>query len=194
MVLFEAHGFIWGGPTKEAKGKLQSIPWAAKLLADPNLRSFTLPSIEYKPSTEDAMVAVTLKTDKTVSLWQPLYRAPCPEAPLGEFLFILTLGPGLNGHPNILHGGMTSLLFDEVLGHAVGYHKDHGYHTFTATLTVDYKKPVPTPQTVLFRTVLEPHSSGRKSWVTGTLEDGEGTIYANGKALFISVKSKSPRL
>lgn len=194
MVTLAAHGLIWGGPTEDALRRLQSVPWAAKLLKDPGLRAFSLPNIVPKASGEDSMVAETLRTESTVSLWQPLYRAPCPEAPLGEFLFVLTLGSGLNGHAGTLHGGITSLLFDETLGHASWYHRAPGTHQYTATLTVDYKKTVPTPSTVLFRTRMDPSSSGRKCWLDGTLEDGEGVIYATGRALFLEFVKETSNL
>ena len=56
----------------------------------------------------------------------------------------------------------------------------------TAYLRVDYKKPVPTPTVVLCRAWVE-RTEGRKMFTVGTIEDGEGGVYAKGEALFIVI-------
>lgn len=61
----------------------------------------------------------------------------------------------------------------------------------TAYLKVDYKKPVRTPGIVLTRGVVV-KKEGKKLWLRGTVEDGEGGILATGEALFIVVEKVKP--
>ncbi|KAI9033107.1 HotDog domain-containing protein [Hyaloraphidium curvatum] len=55
-------------------------------------------------------------------------------------LFYVRLGSDLCGHPSILHGGMSAALMDELLGMVVW--ESFQIPCFTASLTVDYRKPV----------------------------------------------------
>lgn len=83
---------------------------------------------------------------------------------------------------------------DEMMGYAAMYTRTPGRTSYTATMTVDYKKPVPTPSVLLCRAKLDESSRGRKMWTTGILEDGEGTVYATGKALFVETKKQPSKL
>ncbi|WP_228000184.1 PaaI family thioesterase [Nocardia australiensis] len=57
-----------------------------------------------------------------------------------EVIARLTLGQAYEGLPGFAHGGVTSLLFDELLGRAV---EARGRWGMTVALTVEYLKPVP---------------------------------------------------
>lgn len=176
-------------PSEEVRRLFQSIPWASKLLSDPTLRAFNGANRKSKPSTrEDSFLAETLATEETFKTWQSFHRPPCASAPLGEFIFVITLGLGLNGHPDTLHGGVVGLLMDESMGYAALYTRPPEMTSYTATMTVNYKKPIPTPSVILCRSTLDEKSQGRKMWTSATLEDGEGGIYATGTALFIETK------
>ncbi|MGY1740854.1 MULTISPECIES: PaaI family thioesterase [unclassified Blastococcus] len=76
-----------------------------------------------------------------------------------------SFGPAYEGPPGYLHGGMSSLLMDQVLGAAT---IRAGLWGMTARLEVDYRGPVPldTP-IVLAASVAE--AEGRRSVVTGTI-------------------------
>lgn len=58
---------------------------------------------------------------------------------------------------------------------------------FTANLNVDYVKPLKTPAWILVRAHVDRHE-GRKVFIAGTVENGEGVIYAKSMALFIKPK------
>jgi acyl-CoA thioesterase FadM len=58
---------------------------------------------------------------------------------------------------------------------------------FTANLNVDYLKPLSIPAWILVRAHVERHE-GRKVYIHGTVENGEGVIYAKAVALFIKPK------
>jgi hypothetical protein len=47
---------------------------------------------------------------------QALYRPPCESQPLGEFMWILSLGGAMNAHVGYMHGGIAGLLVDQVMG------------------------------------------------------------------------------
>ena len=57
----------------------------------------------------------------------------------------------------------------------------------TATMTVDYKAEISTPGVVLCRGWAE-SVEGRKIWVKGVVEDGEGRVLAVGRALFVAAR------
>jgi acyl-coenzyme A thioesterase PaaI-like protein len=180
---------VYTEPSDEVRRFLQSIPWASKLLSDPTLRAFNGGNRKSKPSTrEDSLLAETLANEDAFKTWQSFHRSPCASAPLGEFIFVITLGSGLNGHSDTLHGGVVGLLMDEIMGYAALYTRSPEMTSYTATMTLNYKKPILTPSVILCRSTLEEKSQGRKMWTSGTLEDGEGGIYATGTALFIETK------
>lgn len=57
---------------------------------------------------------------------------------------ILQLGVPVCGHPTLVHGGLTSAIFDETFGALLFTLKRRGFEhittVFTARLEVDYKK------------------------------------------------------
>jgi acyl-coenzyme A thioesterase PaaI-like protein len=55
---------------------------------------------------------------------------------------------------------------------------------FTANLNIDYLKPLVVPAWVLVRAHIERHE-GRKVYIHGTVENGEGVVYAKSIGLFI---------
>lgn len=75
------------------------------------------------------------------------------------------LGPAYEGPPGYLHGGMSGLLMDQVLGHAA---IAAGLWGMTVRLELDYRRPVPleTPLVLRGRVV---EDSGRKTVVTGCI-------------------------
>lgn len=174
-----------------------SPPWCRKLFQDPNLCPIATTSRKPKSTTEDSFVAETLATPSTISAWQSFYRTQSSQsnagtnqdsAPVaGELISLLALGAGINGHTDIAHGGLLSLILDETLGTVVARHILPSKSAFTVSLNVSFKKPVPTPCIVFCRTWLEKRSSGRKYWVRGTIEDGQGMLYAEAEGLWIAV-------
>jgi acyl-coenzyme A thioesterase PaaI-like protein len=53
-------------------------------------------------------------------------------------------------------------------------------------LNTNYKKPVPTPSTVLC-TAKYVKTERNKIYVNGTIEDGKGTVYTTGEGMFVEV-------
>jgi acyl-coenzyme A thioesterase PaaI-like protein len=75
------------------------------------------------------------------------------------------LGPAYEGPPGYVHGGMSSLLMDQLLGSAA---IAAGLWGMTVRLELDYRRPVPlsTPLALQARVT---EAAGRKCVVTGTI-------------------------
>ncbi|EOD51733.1 Thioesterase superfamily [Neofusicoccum parvum] len=196
------------GMSPEDIARLERIPWAAALLADKSFVLAPTSSRQPKQSGEDSFVAETLNSSRAIRAWVTQHSLPLEnEKPsIREIRSFLDLGDGLNGYPAVMHGGMIATLLDEVTGVLLTINLDHdnripieerglttsidsGLASMTAYLNVSYKKPVPLPGIVL-GTAKFVKFEGRKSYVRGTLEDGNGTVYAVGEALFVEVKPR----
>jgi acyl-coenzyme A thioesterase PaaI-like protein len=77
----------------------------------------------------------------------------------------VALGPAYEGPPGYVHGGVSSLLMDQLLGAAA---MAAGKWGMTARLELDYRRPVPLAAALVLRAeVAEDH--GRKTVITGTI-------------------------
>jgi acyl-coenzyme A thioesterase PaaI-like protein len=76
-----------------------------------------------------------------------------------------TLGVAYEGPPSFVHGGMSALLMDQLLGSAAAA---AGLWGMTAHLELDYRGPLPLEQELLLRAGVA-ESTGRKSVITGTI-------------------------
>lgn len=123
------------------------------------------------------------------------FERPCSEPDSvseHEDCFLMSLGTGLDGRPGRGHGGFTSLLMDQGTGStAVRSARDpRDDPPATATMSVDYLAPIDTPGVYLMRSwVIE--LSGRKVWVKGVIQNGDGTPCATAKALFVHPRPKA---
>ena len=184
--------FILEPPPGEIKSHFRSIPWAWKHFSDPTLQPFTNESrIVKATTTTDTFIARTLATEETIRAWQSFYRAPDSSSEYGEILNLVSIGSGINGHVDTSHGGFIGVLLDEALGVAAEKARPADKSTMTAFLKINYKKPVRTPSVVLCRARLD-KKEGRKLWVTGQIEDGEGNVMSTAEALFLVVERMKP--
>jgi len=113
---------------------------------------------------------------------------------------------GLNGYPNICHGGIIATLLDEALGLAYGIFAQREHEiaeargeklsrapSMTAELVTTYVRPLRTPQTV--RIVIKGlRREGRKTFMEADVLDGEGVLLAKGTGLFVQLKKGGPRI
>ncbi|KAK6224686.1 thioesterase superfamily protein [Colletotrichum tabaci] len=190
------------------------IPWCAALLSESGIVRDTAPSRFPKPSTEDQLFSTTLHTEETIAAYLAFYKRPSspassssssssssamtPGSSGGGNLIrglraLLTLRSGVNGYPNVSHGGIVATVLDETIGmiflinKAEGLIPEEAY--MTAYLNVTYVRPVATPQTVLC--VVEVVSvKGRKWLIEGRIEDEEGRVLAKAESLFVRLKEK----
>ena len=76
-----------------------------------------------------------------------------------------TLGVAYEGPPSYVHGGMSALLMDQVLGSAAAA---AGVWGMTAHLELDYRGPLPVGERLLLRGRVA-ENDGRKSRIVGTI-------------------------
>ncbi|MCJ1433431.1 hypothetical protein MMC27_002791 [Xylographa pallens] len=176
---------------------LQSIPWCAKLLADPNFVVIPTSTRKFKKSTEDALFTETLKTDDTIRAWVALFRPPVGGATkIEEVHTIVSLGYRLNGYPHICHGGIVATIMDEVMSTLLSVNKSRNGVSggaVTASLNVSFLKPVWTPQVVLV-TATFGEAKGRKLYLESTVRDNSGIVLAKAEALFMRIDKPGEKL
>lgn len=188
-------------------------PWTAALLANPNTTVVVPHNRVPKSSTEDSLFALSLKSPTTFSSCIALYTTPSSSAAssssssLSEVTTLLHVGDGVNGHAEIMHGGIVAAILDEGMGilqtinHerglvAKGEKAERGIGGFTVELVVRYKRPVRTPGVLscVARTV---RREGRKEWVRAEIrqcEGGEEVVCAEGEALFVEPKVREVKM
>lgn len=173
---------------------LRDIPWCASILDDAQFTALENEARKPKADREDSLVAETLNTSDTINIWHYFYRAvPAsdtssdPQSPWAELNVIIGCGAGLNGHPRLLHGGVISFILDEAITMLASLHRPPESSGFTASLKVDYKRPIATPSMILAKASLLPESKGRKAWLKGSIEDGMGGVFATAECLVVEV-------
>ena len=85
------------------------------------------------------------------------------------------------------HGGLMATLLDETLGTALFVQWAAG--CATVELSMRYEKPLPIPAVVLCRSWIE-RTEGRKVWIGGVIEDGEGLVFVRAQSLFIKFRER----
>ena len=188
------------------------IPWTAGLIKRPNIICRQPGSRLFKASTEDSLFSEILKTPRTIRSCICFYEKPKPDQErIEETSILMTIGNGMNGHPNTLHGGIVASIIDEAMGilqsinlqrnHyiAVGKGQAHGDlpreggTSYTAQLNIRYIKPVHTPGPLIV-TSKYMKRDGRKEWIYAELKqregasedyDGDEVVCATAEALMI---------
>jgi acyl-coenzyme A thioesterase PaaI-like protein len=77
----------------------------------------------------------------------------------------LVCPPDHEGGPCVAHGGWTASVLDEILGHVPLWHNQL---SVTATLTVDFRKPVPVDRPLQVRAWID-KIDGQKWYISGEL-------------------------
>ena len=174
-----------------AISRLSRHTWVLRLLNDPAFRLVPTPSRYVKSTNEDALFGSTLRTPSTIRTCISTYNfADSSSAATKEVQMIVLLESGLDSFPGTTHGGIVAVLLDEVMGILITLIR-YDYHTVTAYLNVNFRRVLRTggpPALCKAKLIRE---EGRKVWIDGTIEDGEGVVYAEGSGLFIK---NTPRL
>jgi acyl-coenzyme A thioesterase PaaI-like protein len=97
-------------------------------------------------------------------------------APDGRAWADFHLGAAYEGPPGLVHGGVSALVLDQILGEAAAAKEAPG---MTGTLTVRYRRP--TPLGDLHAEARVERVAGYKTFVSGSIGDAEGvTVEAEG--------------
>ncbi|EXJ65302.1 hypothetical protein A1O7_01643 [Cladophialophora yegresii CBS 114405] len=176
-------------PTPQATlDHFHSISWVASRLSDQAFRPVHLSRTLTHAGKGHTLMASTWNTPTTLSHILSTYRAPTSDQ-RGEIRRFYTFGGGLNAHPNLLHGGVIATILDSTMGNVIGQELPADAATFTVKLTVEYKRPVTTPGTVMARAWIVSVQQ-RKVWVEGVVEDGKGNVHARAEGLWLRGKGK----
>jgi acyl-coenzyme A thioesterase PaaI-like protein len=101
----------------------------------------------------------------------------------GEVAAEATLGVAYEGPPSYLHGGMSALFMDQLLGAASAA---AGLWGMTARLELDYRRPVPLDTRLVLRAAVS-ENAGRKTVLTGTIATAAepGTTLVEARGIFV---------
>jgi acyl-coenzyme A thioesterase PaaI-like protein len=111
---------------------------------------------------------------------EKLYAPDDPNTP--ESIVLVSLGKDIDGGIRRLHGGVTATLLDHVMGTAVSFVYQHT--CATSDLSVKYKQAVTTPCVLKVRSKVI-REKGRWIETRGWVEDGKGTVFAEGWGAFV---------
>lgn len=191
---------------------LHNRPWTAKYLspASPS-KEKTFPFIPQcrNPASPaiDQFFGVTLANPNAVALTHMLCFFTVddegqegvlqdPKRRVEKVSTLYELGKGLNGNPDILHGGMTMAMVDEAMGallevnSALGKEGD-GFKSVsvTASLEIKFLRPVPTGQAVIATAWIE-WIERRKTRVRCEVRDQHGEELARVVSTWVAIKAK----
>ncbi|KAF2852539.1 hypothetical protein T440DRAFT_30063 [Plenodomus tracheiphilus IPT5] len=99
-----------------------------------------------------------------------------------ELIILVSIGGDVDGGVRRLHGGVTATLLDQVMGTLLSYFFKNT--SATSELKVKYRKAVTTPCVLLVRGRLR-REKGRWVETVGWVEDGKGTVFADGEGSFV---------
>lgn len=111
------------------------------------------------------------------------YDLADPEA--AEAIILVSIGSDIDGGVQRLHGGVTASLLDHVMGTLLSYYYENT--SATSELNVKYKKAIATPCVLKVRARLV-REKGRWVETWGSVEDGHGTVFAEGTGAFVLFK------
>ncbi|KJX93642.1 thioesterase superfamily protein [Zymoseptoria brevis] len=170
-----------------------STKWVQDLLNDPNIQHVPERGLFSQTDVSNTMFDRTLSHPEGIRariLFRRLAQDPNAASKYEE-CYLMSVGDGLDGKTGRAHGGLTSVVLDQLLGGTANRLDPARLEPpATATLTVDYKAPISTPCIILARSWAT-EITGRKVFLAGTVEDGQGRLYATGKALFVNPRSKA---
>jgi len=175
-----------------------SSPWCKALSDDPTLQPIVTASRIYHPSTgENSLLASNLANPSCIRAVQTfIKRGPGASLAQTEIYMLFSLGRGVQGIAGTGHGAIVALLLDEVMG-TLAAEVFGRYGIITAALEVGFRRRLDTPRVVLARASLkgveEDAGTGKekkKVEIVGTVEDGEGGVFADGRSIFVRLKSR----
>lgn len=186
---------------KEKIRDAEKYAWYTDLISDPHCKEVPFQSRTItRNSTIHSLFNRTFATNGTLRACQAFQRyvkinesdpkqAHAPSEQSGmrrQALLVASLGSEMDGH--LAHGGTIGTLFDESLSLAALQVLPRAF--MTAKTVISYKKALPTPGPVLIVSEVV-RWEGRKVWVKGSMEDGNGGVYATAECLYIMPKEES---
>ena len=140
---------------------------------------------KFKSLIKDHALHETLNGENMVEKYE-IYRKKNED----EIMAVVRFGRSLNGHPRIVHGGITSLVFDNSFGWL--FMCLNKPSAVTANLMINFRAPLKQNTTTILRAKMV-REEGRKMFMEATLHepsaDGrEEKIVADSNTLFVKMK------
>ena len=117
------------------------------------------------------------------------YNTSAPDAP--ESIILVSIGSDVDGGIRRLHGGVTATLLDQVMGTLLSHYYENT--SATSELNVKYMKAITTPCVLLVKGKVK-REKGRWIETVGTIEDGHGTVFAEGVGAFVMGKVAAAKI
>jgi acyl-coenzyme A thioesterase PaaI-like protein len=96
---------------------------------------------------------------------------------------LVKLGRALDGHPDVVHGGILALLIDDILG--FGYEALQVPAAVTANLNVNYRAAVPAGSYILVTTTLVERKERKLTWSVRVESPDQQTLYCEATSVFV---------
>jgi uncharacterized protein (TIGR00369 family) len=103
----------------------------------------------------------------------------------GSVVCLTTITDSFEGPSGFLHGGIIATLLDEAMSKSL---RAKGLTTMTRQMEVDYLRPIHSGAPIRLEARLV-RSEGRKHWSEARILSPRGHVMAEGKGLFIEVRS-----
>ncbi|KAG1776317.1 HotDog domain-containing protein [Suillus placidus] len=164
---------------------LQTLPLLTSHRAQPDAHEWyeTRPYVNYAEQLRvNSLTAGALRGPGKLAL-PPLVRARKDES---EAVVIVHVGRGVCGHDGIIHGGLLATILDESLARTAIINLPEKIGV-TANLSINYRAPTFADQFIVVRISLV-DKAGRKSKVTGKVEDLKGNVLVEAHATFVQPK------
>ncbi|CAJ1930615.1 unnamed protein product [Cylindrotheca closterium] len=116
-----------------------------------------------------------------------VYKRPTGSTDDNVVIAHIAFGEHLDGHTGIVHGGILSLMFDDLLG--FGFYSLGIPMAFTANLNVDYRSPVPAGTRVRVVAQLESREGRKLFWKAQMTSLDQQVLYAEASSLYIIPRS-----
>lgn len=163
--------------------------WCQQLLRHPAYRTVPLFTRKMSTPTESSpyntLMGRTLFTDDTLRAVKFLYKPPGENGLDGELLALISVGGGMCSHSDTLHGGINTVLVDEIGGALANQLIPEPL--MAVNLNVNLRKPVRTPGLILGRAWIDRRPEGRKVWVKIRLEQ-DGVTCIESENLYLKMQ------
>ncbi|KAK6818939.1 alcohol dehydrogenase [Apiospora arundinis] len=198
----------------------KAIPWCAKLIEDRANIDVVVPDRRPLDSGESNFVRKTMNTPTTIkasiSFLRPVKahrtiqttsggelskstallsgggpdHSENPRNPFLLFNALADLGVDCQSYAGTMHGGLYTVLMDEVMGTAANFQAANG--AYTVRFTTNFRRPVRMPQVVLVRgRVIK--REGRKLHLRGSMEDKNGEVLAEAEGIWLCMAANVGR-
>jgi hypothetical protein len=172
MVIDEPHEEL-----RQAARDIQAIAQRLAPLCRKGLDARMMPDIEPGPGDRRPYYAGDVDRWHFNPIFPTVKLEPCE----GVLRGTVTLGLAYEGPPGCVHGGIVSMLLDQLLGQA---NLEHGVPAFTGKLTVRYRLPTPL-LTALDIEVHPPERIDERRYLTRGWIRADGKVTAAGEGLFV---------